>query len=184
MPDDDEKALARPTLRVVSDAFPQAEEVGSTFQLGLFPKSDPLALSFFHVSFLKSNGLIASTAEIAPGLFVDVRAVPSFRVLGLEREIALSFFENRSVSYVDVAGLLGAKRLSLGTSSLVAQFVAGLFSGVALSRPAMLLFDDFQLMSVMAEQLTGLLRQRLRMNFNAQVFTGRSGVPSSAVPSS
>ena len=169
---DDEKRVVRPALRLVSDGFLHDEKSGSTFQMGLFPKSDPLILSFFHVGFLKQSGLMTTTLEIDPFLFIDVRVVPSFRFLDLDREETLRFLEERSVNYVDVAGLIGASRLRLTNSSSAVQFISNFFDGAALSRPAMLVFDDFRLMSVMAEQLTNSLRERLKVNFISQIFVG------------
>ena len=171
---DSEKKGERRFLRLVSDDFLRRELVNSSFQLGLFPKSDPLVLSFFHVGFLKKGGLIKTTTELSPHLFIDVRAVPSFRALDVEREAVLRFLDEYSVSYVDVAGLIGGKRLRLAESSLAVKFISELFSGSALSRPAMLVFDDVQLMGVMADQLIALLRDQLNKDFKAQVFAGKS----------
>jgi hypothetical protein len=164
-------------LSLVSDNSRQfiqsSVKLAEGFQLGLFPNIDPSVISFFHVSYFMSSGFIETVTDVRPSMVIDMRAVPSFSPIGLKRESVLSFMERFHVDYYDVAGLLGSKNIKLSESSVIASYLSKYFSNNALPGPAVLLFDNVDLMMVLAEQLPFMLSAQYDKQFKSQVFVGQ-----------
>lgn len=168
---------SRAFLRLIAndDADRKDPTIEPGVQLGLFPERDPAVLSFYHVAYFRSASFLKTVARIRPEVFVDLRAVPSFRSIGLDRKRVLLFLDSERVDYVDASGMIGSMEFSTLQPQELAEFIVMyLKSRTRVRGPIILLMDNLKSLKAMADDLPARLAQQLGPSCRAQVFLGDS----------
>ena len=143
-------------------------------QMGLFPRSEKRLASFFHFDYFSCFDFIDVVEAIRPTFIFDVRVIPSFRMLNVERRRAMERLDALGSYYIDVPGVVGPKDYRLfrqDTFSLLQLLATTMASPPRHTSSLMIICDDLTGMDCYARDFNSVVSKGSE-EYQVEVFVG------------
>ncbi len=172
-----------PHLKVVPPRrTPTAEEnrgcEETPVQPALFPMTPQSLLGLVNMARISADEFTSVLQTVRPRWVFDLRPLPRFDLESLSRKAVFNLFQRFSISYQDVAGLIGVSshgdaRLNPGIVSNSLLDLASGSSGKVPLGPLVILLDSEEYLSASARLLPKLLKPRPRGGWTVRIYGNR-----------